>query len=463
MALHLHDTLSRTSILFEPLVPGEVSLYVCGATVQSSPHVGHLRSMVAFDVLKRWLQFSGYRVHHVRNITDIDNKILVNAVAEDIPWFELAQKYEREFQWADHVVGNIAPSVEPRATGHVTQMVDIIERLITAGLAYEAEGTVWFAVRGFASYGQLSGQRVDEMLDTPEPGAGKRDALDFALWKGAKPDEPGWPTPWGYGRPGWHIECSAMAAAYLGSTFDIHGGGRDLAFPHHENERAQSLGAGDGFARYWMHNAWVTTSGEKMSKSLGNSLRVKELVNIVRPIELRYYLVAPHYRSNVEMSDAALEEAGTSFRRLESFVIRATELVGDTAPAATLPDAFVAALDDDLGTPAAVAVVHEVVREGNKLITDGASAQLTQTLASVRGMLGVLGLDPLDSHWGSQSDGAANAALDRLVGEVLTRRETARVEKQWPVADALRDSLAAAGIKVEDTPNGQRWSLATGD
>jgi cysteinyl-tRNA synthetase len=254
-----------------------------------------------------------------------------------------------------------------------------------------------------------------------------------------------------------------MAAAYLGSTFDIHGGGRDLAFPHHENERAQSLGAGDGFARYWMHNAWVTTSGEKMSKSLGNSLRVKELVNLVRPIELRYYLVAPHYRSNVEMSDASLEEAGASFRRLESFVIRATELVGDTPPATTLPAPFVAALDDDLGTPAAVAVLHDVVREGNKLIIDGASAELTETLASARGMLGLLGLDPLDGHWGSQSDGAANAALDRLVGEVLTRRETARVEKQWPVADALRDSLAAAGIKVEDTPNGQRWSLATGD
>lgn len=438
-------------------------MYVCGATVQSSPHVGHLRSMVSFDVLKRWLQFSGYRVHHVRNVTDIDNKILTNAAAEDIPWFELAQKYEREFAWADQVVGNLAPSIEPRATGHVTQMIDIIDRLVQADLAYESEGTVWFSVRGFPQYGQLSGQRVDEMLDTPEPGAGKRDPLDFALWKAAKPDEPGWPTPWGYGRPGWHIECSAMAAAYLGSSFDIHGGGRDLAFPHHENERAQSLGAGDGFARYWLHNAWVTTSGEKMSKSLGNSLRVKELVRLVRPIELRYYLVAPHYRSNVEMSDAALEEAGASFRRLESFVVRASEVVGSADPATMLPDAFAAALDDDLGTPAAVAVLHETVRHGNKLLADGASDELRETLAAVRGMLEVLGLDPLSGHWAGQSGDAANAALDRLVGEVLARREAARADKQWAVADALRDSLAAAGIKVEDTPNGQRWSLATSD
>jgi cysteinyl-tRNA synthetase len=414
-------------------------------------------------VLRRWLLVNGYKVHHVVNVTDIDDKILANAVKEDLPWFELSAKYEREFHWAYATIGNLRPTIEPRATGHVTQMVDIIDRLIKADLAYESAGSVWFAVRKFPDYGRLSGQKIDEMLDATDPEPGKRDPLDFALWKGAKPDEPGWPTPWGYGRPGWHIECSAMATAYLGSTFDFHGGGRDLAFPHHENERAQSLGAGDAFARYWLHNAWVTTSGEKMSKSLGNSLQVKEIIKIVRPIELRYYLLAPHYRSNIELSDLALAEAGTAFRRIESFVARATELTGDVDPSTDWPAAFVAALDDDLGTPAAVAIIHDLVREGNSLIGAGDSAELRAALAHVRGMLGVLGLDPLSEHWVSASDGAADAALDRLVTEVLARREAARVEKQWPVADAFRDSLAAAGIKVEDTPNGQRWSLATSD
>jgi cysteinyl-tRNA synthetase len=463
VALHIYDTLARRAVPFEPVQPGEASIYVCGATPQSAPHVGHLRSSVSFDVLHRWLAANGYKVHHVVNVTDIDDKILTNAVKEDLPWFELSAKYEREFQWAYAPIGNVRPSIEPRATGHVTQMVDIIDRLIKADLAYEAAGSVWFAVRKFPDYGRLSGQKIDEMLDATDPEPGKRDPLDFALWKGAKPDEPGWPTPWGYGRPGWHIECSAMATAYLGKTFDFHGGGRDLAFPHHENERAQSLGAGDGFARYWMHNAWVTTSGEKMSKSLGNSLQVKEIIKIVRPIELRYYLLAPHYRSNIEMSDLALEEAGTAFRRIESFITRATELTGDVEPSSEWPAAFVAALDDDLGTPAAVALIHDLVREGNSLVGAGDSAELRAVLATVRGMLAVLGLDPLSEHWVSHSDGAADAALDRLVSEVLARREAARVEKQWPVADAFRDSLAAAGIKVEDTPNGQRWSLATSD
>ena len=463
MALHIYDTLARRTVPFEPVRPGEASMYVCGATPQASPHIGHLRSSVAFDVLRRWLMANGYTVHHVVNVTDIDDKILANAAKENLPWFELSAKYEREFQWAYAVVGNLRPSIEPRATGHVTQMVDIIERLISADLAYEAAGSVWFAVRKFADYGRLSGQKIDEMLDATDPEQGKRDPLDFALWKGAKPDEPGWPTPWGYGRPGWHIECSAMATMYLGSTFDFHGGGRDLAFPHHENERAQSLGAGDGFARYWLHNAWVTTSGEKMSKSLGNSLWVKEIIKIYRPIELRYYLLAPHYRSNIEMSDLALEEAATSFRRIESFVSRATELTGGVEPDATWPEPFIAALDDDLGTPAAVALMHEAVREGNKLIDAGDTAGVRDSLASVRAMLAVLGLDPLDERWAVPADGTADAALDRLVREVLERREAARVDKQWAVADAFRDSLAAAGVKVEDTAQGQRWSLAKSD
>src|SRR6478672_13316798 len=341
MVLRLHDTLTRSTRDFVPIREGHVDVYVCGPTVQSPPHVGHMRSAIAFDILRRWLNASGYDVTFLRNVTDIDDKILHNAGHEDIPWWALAARNTRAFTAAYDALNVLPPTGEPRATGHVPEMIALMQRLIDAGHAYAAGGDVYFDVRSFPSYGALSGQQPDQMLSAEEPGA-KRDQLDFALWKGAKPGEPQWETPWGPGRPGWHLECSAMATRYLGPEFDIHGGGLDLVFPHHENEAAQSRGAGHPFTRFWVHNAWVTTAGEKMSKSLGNSLLVSEVVRRVRPVELRYYLVAPHYRSHVEFSEHALVEAGASYRRIEGFVERATEVVG-AIPPSELPTAFVEA------------------------------------------------------------------------------------------------------------------------
>jgi cysteinyl-tRNA synthetase len=344
-------------------------------------------------------------------------------------------------------------------------MVELMQRLIEAGHAYAVDGDVYFDVRSFPAYGALSGQRPDDMLPAADSEAVtvKRDVRDFALWKGVKPGEPSWPTPWGDGRPGWHLECSAMARKYLGADFDIHGGGLDLIFPHHENEIAQSKAAGDGFAEYWMHNAWVTTSGEKMSKSLGNSLLVSEVVKRVRPIELRYYLASAHYRSMIEYSDESLREAGAGYRRLEGFVRRAVELVGEGERAA-VPQAFADAMNDDLGVPAALAVLHEAVTEGNKLLASGAAPALVDTLAQVRGMLEVLGVDPLAEPWvssaGAAGDDALRRAADALVSVVLEQRQAARSRKDYAAADAIRDQLSQAGVVIEDTPQGPRWSLA---
>src|SRR3954454_22388336 len=324
MVLRLYDTLTRSTRDFAPIREGHVGIYVCGPTVQSPPHVGHARSAIAFDILRRWLTAIGYDVTFLRNVTDIDDKILHNAGHEDIPWWALATRNTRAFTDAYDALNVLPPTGEPRATGHVPEMVALMHRLIDAGHAYPAGGDVYFDVRSFPAYGALSGQQPEAMLSSEEPGA-KRNVADFTLWKGAKPGEPAWDTPWGPGRPGWHLECSAMARRYLGSEFDIHGGGLDLIFPHHENEIAQSCAAGDAFARYWLHNAWVTTAGEKMSKSLGNSLLIPEVLKRVRGIELRYYIVAAHYRSHVEFSFEALDDAAAAFRRIESFLDRVGE------------------------------------------------------------------------------------------------------------------------------------------
>ena len=470
MALHLYDTASRSARAFVPLIPGEVSMYMCGATVQGNPHVGHLRAGVVFDVLTRWLRASGYSVTLCRNVTDIDDKILSRAVEEGRPWWAVAAHYERQFTAAYDALGVMPPTVEPRATGHVTQMVQLMQRLIDAGHAYAVEGDVYFDVRSFPDYGALSGQRPDDMEPAADSefGSRKHDPRDFALWKGSKPGEPSWPTPWGDGRPGWHLECSAMATAYLGAAFDIHGGGLDLRFPHHENEIAQSRAAGDGFAQYWLHNAWVTQAGEKMSKSLGNTMVVDTVLQQVRGIELRWYLVASHYRSNIEFSDEALQESGAAFRRLENFVVRAAERVGAVDPAIALPEAFVKAMDDDLGTPAAVAVLHEHVTEGNTLLAKGPAADadaVRRQLALVRGMLGVLGCDPLAEPWASRNSGGDEyrEAVDALVRSALAERQQARAAKDFAAADAIRNRLSDAGIAIEDTPEGPRWSLAGED
>lgn len=463
MTLHLHDTETRALREFTPLVPGHVSVYLCGATVQGEPHIGHVRSGVAFDVLRRWLLAHDYDVAFVRNVTDIDDKILNKARDAGRPWWEWAATYERSFTWAYDRLGVLPPSAEPRATGHITQMVQMIERLIERGHAYaDSCGDVYFDVQSFPSYGALSGHKLDDVHQGESVAEGKRDSRDFTLWKGAKPGEPSWPTPWGPGRPGWHLECSAMAETYLGADFDIHCGGLDLVFPHHENERAQSMAAGDGFSRYWLHNGWVTMGGEKMSKSLGNVLSVPNVLKKVRPQELRFYLGGAHYRSMLEYSDTALETAAVTYRGIEGFVRRAVERAGDV-PMGKWTAGFAAALDDDLGVPKALAEIHATVTLGNTALGSGDLPAAVEHAGSVRAMLDILGVDPLDPHWSSDSgsDAAALGALGVLVEAELERRATAKATKDWAVADEIRDRLAQAGVDVTDTPNGPEWSLGT--
>ena len=468
MTLHLYDTATRSLRPFTPLVPNVASMYLCGATVQSNPHVGHLRSGIVFDVLGRWLRHSGYQVILCRNVTDIDDKILHRAVHEERAWWAVAQHYERAFQAAYDALGCIPPTIEPRATGHVPQMIELMQTLIERGHAYASDGDVYFDVRSFAEYGALSNQKPDDMLPAADSdhGSRKRDPRDFALWKSAKPGDPFWNTPWGPGRPGWHLECSAMAQAYLGETFDIHGGGLDLIFPHHENEIAQSKAAGMGFAQYWLHNAWVTAAGEKMSKSLGNSMVVFDVLDRIRAIELRWYLVSAHYRSNLEFSDDALQESGAAFRRIEGYVMRAAERTGVAdLTGVTIDAAFSAAMNDDLGVPAALAALHELVTEGNRqLSADASDDQIRTTLNRVRAMLDILGVDPLASPWRERAAGGSDEALreivNALVSTQLAERQQAREHRDFATADAIRDRLTAAGIALEDTPDGARWSIA---
>ncbi len=441
------------------LHPGRVTIYLCGATVQGVPHIGHVRSGIAFDVLRRWLEYKGDDVLFVRNVTDIDDKILRKAAEAERPWWEWAATHEREFSKAYDALGVQPPSAEPRATGFVTQMVEYMERLIARGHAYASDGNVYFDVRSLPDYGALSGQKLDDMHQGESAGTGKRNPQDFTLWKAAKPGEPSWPTPWGPGRPGWHLECSAMATSLLGPEFDIHCGGMDLIFPHHENEIAQAHGAGDPFARYWLHNGWVTMGGEKMSKSLGNVVSIPAMLQRVRAVELRYYLGSAHYRSMLEYSDGALTEAAAGYRRIESFVGRVVSRVGQVAVGQVHPD-FSAALDDDLGVPAALATIHNVVREGNTALEAGDGAAALVAAESVRAMMGVLGVDPLDEHWLEGSDETdAMSALDVLVHAELGRRAQARADKDWATADAVRDRMSEAGIEVTDTPDGPTWAL----
>ena len=470
MTLRLYDTATGEVRDFVPLNEGKAGIYVCGLTVQSEPHVGHVRSAVNFDVLRRWLTATGYDVTFIRNITDIDDKILAKSADQNRPWYNLAYDMKRELDRAYDALHVLPPTYEPAATGHVPEMVELIQLLIEKGHAYPAaddSGDVYFDVRSWAPYGELTHQGIDDMeaAEDADP-RGKRDPRDFALWKGwkqaAEPVTASWPSPWGRGRPGWHIECSAMAGKYLGPAFDIHGGGVDLRFPHHENEQAQSRAAGGAFASYWMHNAWITTSGEKMSKSLGNSLLVPEVLKRVRGIELRYYMVAAHYRSHVEFSFEALEEAAVGFRRIEGFLRRAGEVLGEVPADGLLCADFIAAMEDDLGTPAAVAAIHDVVREGNRLLPEGGSAALRGNAASVRAMLGILGLDPEDPHWsqGSTSDtGDLKSVVDVLIAGLIEQRQAARANKDFAAADAIRDRIAAAGVEIEDTPQGARWKL----
>ena len=460
-SLSLYDTLTRTTTPFSPVTAGKASIYICGATVQGAPHIGHVRSGVNFDILRRWLIKSGYDVTFIRNVTDIDDKILHKAVHEEMPWWALAMKYERAFSAAYTALNVTPPTYEPRATGHITQMIELMQLLIEKGAAYApGNGDVYLDVRKLSSYLTLSRQKLDDLQPAADADeVNKKDPRDFALWKAAKPGDPSWPTPWGPGRPGWHLECSAMAHAYLGETFDIHGGGLDLIFPHHENEIAQSESAGFGFAKRWMHNAWVTQSGEKMSKSLGNTLQVAEILKRVRGIELRWYLGSAHYRSMLEYSEAALDESAIAFRRIEAFLHRSVEVIG-ALPTPVISSVFADAMNDDLAVPTALASISENLRTGNTAITEGNKALIAQSANEIRGALEVLGCDPFDAAFAQSAGADLTEALDGVIQLALTQRAAARERKDFAASDQIRDGLSALGITIEDTAQGPRWSIS---
>jgi len=464
VTVRLYDTRAQQLRDFVPLDPENITMYVCGPTVQSGPHIGHVRAALSFDLLRRWLEYRHGRVTFVRNVTDIDDKVLANATDSE-PWWALAYRMEQEFTAAYAGVGILPPTYEPRATASVPQMQELIAVLIERGHAYPApdsSGDVYFDVRSWAEYGSLTHQSLDAMeaAEDADP-RGKRNPQDFALWKGSKPEEPAdatWASPWGSGRPGWHIECSAMSKRYLGAEFDIHGGGLDLRFPHHENELAQSTAAGDGFARYWVHNGLVTVDGQKMSKSLGNFTLAADVLAAHDPLVVRYALAAAHYRSSLDLGDSSWAEAEAALNRIGTFQQRAARVAGGGIGfllSQSLPAAFAAAMDDDLGVPQALAVLHETVRAGNAALDAGEDAAALDALRAVLAMTSVLGLTPTSDA----KTGASESALDALVQTMITQRAQARADKDWAAADRIRDAIAAAGITLEDTPAGTHWSI----
>ncbi|MFB7252052.1 cysteine--tRNA ligase [Microbacterium sp. NPDC056234] len=465
MTIRLYDTRAQQLRDFVPLDPENITMYVCGPTVQSGPHIGHVRSALSYDILRRWLQHRYGRVTVVRNVTDIDDKVLANGTDAE-PWWALAYRMEQEFTAAYAGIGILPPTYEPRATGSIPQMQELIQTLIDGGHAYAApdgSGDVYFDVRSWAAYGELTRQSADAMeaAEDADP-RGKRNPQDFALWKGAKPDEPAdavWRSPWGDGRPGWHIECSAMSKRYLGAEFDIHGGGLDLRFPHHENELAQSTAAGDGFARYWVHNGLVTVNGQKMSKSLGNFTPAADVLAAHDPLVVRYALAAAHYRSSLDLTESSWGEADAALGRIRTFVERAVRAVGDDAVHdSEIPVAFATAMDDDLGIPQALAVLHEAVRVGNTALDARDADAVRSALGSVLAMLTILGLDPR-ARQQTDAEGGEATALDALVRTMIDQRAQARADKDWAAADRIRDAIAAAGITLEDTPDGTHWSI----
>ena len=472
--MRFYDSATSSIRDFEPVVPGEARIYYCGATVQGEPHVGHIRSALVFDQLARWMRYRGFKVTTVRNVTDIDDKILAKSVESaqttytgehpNEQWWALAYRYEKVFARAYATLGIDPPTYEPRATGHIPEMFELIQRLIDRGHAYPAlddSGDVYFDVRSWEHYGALTRQSVDDMQDSADADPrGKRDPRDFALWKGYKEGEPltaAWDSPWGRGRPGWHLECSAMAGKYLGKRFDIHGGGLDLRFPHHENELAQSTAAGDDFANFWMHNGMVTYEGEKMSKSIGNTISPVQMLQQARPLVVRYYLGSAHYRSVLDYRPTSLEEARVAIERVEAFLAATSELMAPNPQERRVPQEFADALDDDMNIPRALAVLHEQTRAGNAALAAGADA--SECANAVWAMANVLGLISLMNLDGSGASGAEHQALDALIHTILEQRASARAEKDWATADRMRDVLAAAGITVKDGAQGSTWSL----
>ena len=469
--MRFYDSASATIREFEPVVPGEARIYYCGATVQGEPHLGHIRSALVFDQLSRWMRYRGLKVTTVRNVTDIDDKILAKSADSMEPgfegefpneqWWALAYRFEKVFAQAYAALGIDPPTYEPRATGHIPEMFALIQRLIDRGHAYPAlddSGDVYFDVRSWGKYGALTNQSVEDMQDSADADPrGKRDPRDFALWKGYKEGEPltaSWESPWGRGRPGWHLECSAMAGKYLGSRFDIHGGGLDLRFPHHENELAQSTAAGDDFANFWMHNGMVTYEGEKMSKSIGNTISPAQMLEMARPLVVRYYLGSAHYRSVLDYRPSSLQEAASAIERVEAFLAATQDVL---KPGREVPQAFAEAMDDDVNIPRALAVLHEQTRAGNAALAAGEDA--SDAANAVMAMAEVLGLAQLMSFNAEGTSGAEHEALDALIQAVLAERADARAQKDWAKADAMRDLLASAGVQVKDGANGSSWSV----
>lgn len=468
--MRLYDSRRQAVADFVPREAGKVGIYVCGPTVQSSPHIGHLRSALVYDLWRRWLTYRGFDVTLVRNVTDIDDKILDASTRASETWWALAYRFELEFTSGYTALGIQPPTYEPRATASIAEMRDIIQRLIDTGHAYPApdnSGDVYFDAASWPAYGELTHQKAGEMVAaTDADPRGKRDPRDFALWKGHKPTEPAdaaWPSPWGDGRPGWHIECSAMARRYLGAAFDIHGGGLDLRFPHHENELAQSTAAGDPFATYWVHNGLVNIDRQKMSKSLGNSIYASEFLALARPVVVRYYLGAAHYRSTIDYHEGVLVEAEAALARIESFLVRADRVLVE-APihgVEIVPSAFADAMDDDLSVPVALAVLHETVRAGNVALDSGALPEVAAARGQILAMTEILGINPVSTQWRDAAAGPTSQALSALVESLIADRNAARAAKEFGTADRIRDELAAAGISIEDGTENTSWSISS--
>ena len=471
MTLHLFDSRSQSLREFNPINKGEVGIYLCGPTVQAAPHLGHLRSALVYDQLRRWLEANGLRVSLIRNVTDIDDKVLENSKKENLNWWELAFKYEQLFADSYRRLDIAAATYEPRATANIIEMIELIQLLIDKGHAYQVEGSadVYFSAASWKDYGELTNQRLDELIDDSEaPARGKKDPRDFALWKSHKDSEPkdaAWNSPFGLGRPGWHIECSAMSVKYLGTKFDIHGGGLDLRFPHHENELAQSRAAGAEFANFWLHNGLVNVNGQKMSKSLGNSILVSDVLTGSNALALRYYLGSAQYRSVLDYNEGVLDEAEAALERIGTFLARAARALSETGIAKpdsskpAFPEKFTKAMNEDLNIPAALAVLHESVREGNASLDGSLMDQLARNYAEVLAMVDVLNINPAAKFWQGSGSQAAVSALDGLVQSLIEQRNLARDRKDFETSDRIRDQLKAVGVVLEDSAGSTNWSL----
>jgi cysteinyl-tRNA synthetase len=486
VSLTIYNTVTKKKEPFQPREEGKVGMYVCGVTVYDFSHIGHARAAIVFDVIFRYLQYRGYEVAYVRNYTDVDDKIINKANQEEVDAKTIAERYIKEYDCDMEALNVQKPSFTPRATEHIAEMVSMIEKLIENSYAYEIEGDVYYEVKKFKSYGKLSGKNIEDL----ESGARvevddrKRDPLDFALWKASKPGEPAWDCPWGKGRPGWHIECSVMSQRFLGETFDIHGGGADLIFPHHENEIAQSEGAtGKPFVRYWIHNGFVNSNQEKMSKSLGNIFTIREILEHYHPEAVRLFLLSHHYRSPVDFSDQNLKEAQMGLDRLYALLKDFKEMQNKDVPSSSpdeqaiedlitsLPDAFKNAMDDDFNTASALGVIQRTTRDLNRLLAEvkkddkkGLPSSLLQeglkTFTTVGNVLGILTTDPVDYFKEKQKAGMQDVTLsEEEIRNYIAQRKEARAQKDWKRADQIRDELLNKGIVLEDSPQGTTWKV----